>query len=307
MGRPRVVALLATYNERRFVGGCLEHLHEQGVETYLIDNCSTDETVTIAERHLGRGLIGVEEFPRDGVYDWRALLRRKEQLAGELEADWFIHLDADEVRLPPPGHGTLAEALGAVDREGYNAVNFLEFTFVPTREAPDHDHPDFHRTLRTYYPFCPSHPHKLTAWKASAAPEPNLASSGGHRVDFPEVRMHPQSFPMKHYLFLSAPHAIEKYVERQYNPDEVESGWHGWRATLAAADIYLPSDAELRVTRSNGDLDPSDPRRYHYVDVRTPASATCATSRPKSSSVRTSRSSDTGEAGGISSSPKNSP
>jgi hypothetical protein len=294
---PRVVALLATYNERRFVGGCLEHLHEHGVETYLIDNCSTDETVAIAERHLGRGLIGIEEFPRRGVYDWRSLLGRKEQLAGELEADWFIHLDADELRLPPPGAGTLTEGLGAVDRAGYNAINFLEFTFVPSREKPDHDHPDFRRTLRTYYPFQPAHPHQLKAWKAAAAPAPDLASSGGHRVDFPGLRMHPQSFPMKHYLFLSVPHAIEKYVERRYDPDEVESGWHGWRATLTAADIHLPSESELRVTQADEDLDSGDPRRRHYVDMRTPASATCATSRPKSSSVRTSGSSDTGEAG----------
>lgn len=50
-----------------------------------------------------------------GVYDWRGLLRRKEELAEEFaaeeEADWLIHLDPDELRLPPPGAGTLAEAL----------------------------------------------------------------------------------------------------------------------------------------------------------------------------------------------------
>lgn len=265
----RVVALLATYNEQRFIGSCLGHLDEQGVETYLIDNCSTDETVVIAERFRGRGLIGIERFPRNGVYDWRGLLGRKEELAGELAADWFIHLDADELRLPPPSHATLTEALHAVDQAGYNAVNFIELTFVPTREAPDHDHPEFRRTLRTYYPFCPSHPHQLKAWKAAAAPRPDLASTGGHRVSFPGLQMHPRPFPMKHYLFLSVPHAIEKYVERRYDPDEVESGWHGWRATVAAADIRLPSESELRVTRSDDDLDPDKPRKMHYLDDRT--------------------------------------
>jgi hypothetical protein len=263
----RVIALLATYNERRFIGGCLEHLHAQGVETYLVDNCSTDETVAIAERFRGRGLIGVERYPRDGTYDWRGLLRRKEELAAELEADWFVHLDADELRLAPAGQGTLAEALGAVDRQGYNAIDFLEFTFVPTREAPDHDHPDFHRTLRTYYPFQPSPVHQLKAWKAAAAPEPDLSSSGGHRVAFPGLRMHPVLFPMKHYLFLSVPHAIEKYIERRYDPDEVEAGWHGWRATLTPEDIELPSEAELRTARREDDLDPSQPRRRHCVET----------------------------------------
>lgn len=263
----RVVALLATYNERRFIAGCLEHLGEQGVETYLIDNGSSDDTVAIAERFRGRGLIDIEEYPRDGTYDWRGLLRRKEELAGRLEADWFIHLDADEVRLPPRGQGTLTEALAAVDRQESNAVNFVEFTFVPSREAPDHDHPDFRRTLRTYYPFQPSPLHQLKAWKASAAGRPDLASSGGHKVDFPGRRIHPESFPMKHYLFLSVPHAIEKYVQRRYDPDEVESGWHGWRAGLAAEDIRLPGEAELHEARAGEGLDPSKPRTAHCLDA----------------------------------------
>src|SRR5918911_1328348 len=78
----RVVALVATYNEERFIGSCLEHLIEQGVQVYLIDNSSSDRTVEIAERYLGRGLIDIETFPRaGGVYKWRSILERQEQLA----------------------------------------------------------------------------------------------------------------------------------------------------------------------------------------------------------------------------------
>jgi glycosyltransferase involved in cell wall biosynthesis len=262
----RVVALLATYNEQRFIEPCLEHLQRHGVGAYLIDNGSTDETVELAERWLGRNLIGIESFPRpeSDVYDWRGLLRRKEELAGELDADWLIHLDPDEARLPPLRGQTLAQALQVVDQEGFNAVNFTEFTFVPTRENPDHDHRDFQQTMRAYYPFAPAFPHQLKAWKR--CDEVELAWSGGHRARFQGLRMCPQSFPMKHYLFLSVPHAIEKYVQRRYDPEEVESGWHGWRATLTAADIQLPSDSELRVTQSDEDLDPSEPRKTHCVD-----------------------------------------
>jgi hypothetical protein len=262
----RIVALLATYNERRFIGPCLEHLRTHGIETYLIDNCSTDDTVEIAERQHDHGLIGIEKMPRDGTYNWHGLLRRKEQLAHELDADWFIHLDADEVRLPPRGMGTLAEALAEVDQAGYNAVNFLEFTFVPSREQPDHDHPDFMHTLHTYYPFCPEFPHRLNAWKAGAAKDPDLAGSGGHQVHFAGLRMYEHAFPMKHYLFLSLPHAIEKYVHRRYDLDEVNSGWHGWRARVTQSDLRLPGESELRIARSDDDLDPSEPRRSHYID-----------------------------------------
>jgi hypothetical protein len=31
----------------------------------------------------------------------REILRRKEALASELEADWFLHLDPDEIPLGP--------------------------------------------------------------------------------------------------------------------------------------------------------------------------------------------------------------
>ena len=47
----RVVALLATYNEERFIESSLRRLARHGVETYLIDNGSTDTTIEIAEAH----------------------------------------------------------------------------------------------------------------------------------------------------------------------------------------------------------------------------------------------------------------
>lgn len=261
----RVVALLASYNERRFIAPCLAHLGRHGVEAYLIDNGSTDETVELAERWLGRGLIGIESFPRGSgsSYDWRGLLERKQQLARELEADWFMHMDPDELRLPPTSGQTLVEALADADREGFNAVDFLEFTFHPTREEPDHDHPDFQRTLRTYYPFAPRAAHQVKAWKATSEVE---LTSGGHRASFPGRRLCPRPFRLKHYLFLSVQHAIEKYVQRRYDPGEVESGWHGWRAHLSAGDIRLPPAAELRVSHGDDDLDPSEPRTTHYLE-----------------------------------------
>lgn len=262
----RVVALLATYNERRFVGPCLEHLIANGVDVYLVDNSSTDDTIEIAQRYLNRGLVGIETMSRDGVFSLRRQLARKEELARELDADWFIHLDADELRLPPPGRRTLAEALQAVDAEGYNAVNFLELSFLPTREDPDHDHPDFARTLRTYYPLLPEFPHRLNAWRATD--DVDLSWKGGHQVRFPGLRMHPRSFLMKHYLFLSVPHAVEKYVRRRFPSGELAAGWHRWRDGLTESDIRLPSRSEVRTTITDADLNPSNPSLYHYLTDR---------------------------------------
>lgn len=274
----RALALIAAYNEERFIGTCLEHLFSQGIEAYLCDNDSTDRTVAIAERYLGAGLRAIERIPRDGTFRWRQILRRKEELAAELEADWFLHLDPDEIPLGPRPGQTLAEALAEADAEGYNAVDFLEFAFVATRESPDHDHPGFRRTMRWYYPFAPSEHHRVIAWKRQAQPF-DLASSGGHLIQFSERRISPRRFRLLHYLFLSREHAIGKYVSKVYDPKEVREGWHGWRATLSAGDVRLPSQAALRTALTDDDLDPSSPRTTHWLHWRRP-SVLCIVNRP---------------------------
>jgi glycosyltransferase involved in cell wall biosynthesis len=257
------VAILSAYNEERFLAGCLENLFEQGIMAYLIDNSSTDRTVEIAERYLQNGLVGIETFPRtEGVFKQQSIHERKEQLATTLEADWFMHLDADEIRLPPRSDHTLAQAFAEVEAQGYNAVNFLEFVFVPTLEAPDHDHPNFQQTMRWYYYFARTFPQRLNAWKRQ--PEKvDLARSGGHRVRFPGLRMYPESFRMRHYIFLSMAHAIRKWVDMSYDPADVEKGMNRMRASLTAEKIRLPSQKELSHYTSDDELDTSNPRTRH--------------------------------------------
>ena len=261
---PRVVAIIAAYNEERFIEGCLEHLFANGVEVYLCDNESTDRTVEIASAYLGRGLRAIETLPRDGTYRWRQILARKEQLAAELAADWFLHLDADEIPESPYPGKTLAAVFAEVDAAGFDAVEFREFTFVATRESPDHDHADFRRTMRWYYPFAPRPLHLVRAWKRQ--PSVDLLSSGGHQVCFPGRRISPHSLFLRHYLILSREHMLRKYVGRRYDVREVRDGWHGWRARLIPGEIRLPSQAELRITSSVADLDSSSPRRRHCVE-----------------------------------------
>lgn len=262
---PQVVALLATYNEERFIAGCLDHLLEQNLKIYLIDNGSTDQTASIAERYLGHGLIGLETFPRTGMFSLRPLLERTERLANTLDADWFMNLDVDEIRLPPRSGRTLAEAFAEVEEQGYNAINFQEFTFIPTRENPDHDHSAFCNTMRRYYPFM-SAPiaTQVKAWKRQAGPV-EFAWSGGHQIRFDGLRISPQNFVMKHYLFLSVAHAHRKYIDKTYDPGEVEAGWHRARVALRPELIKLPPESELRAFVSNDELDASNPRARHYL------------------------------------------
>lgn len=264
---PRVVAVLTARNEERFLAACLENLFRQGVQVYLCDNQSTDRTVEIAESYRDHGLIGIEIIEHDGVFHWERLLRRKEALFQSLDADWLMHIDADEIHLPPRSQPTLAAAFAEAGARGYDTVEFSEFTFVPTREAPDHDHPDFQNTLRSYYPFRPRSPHCVRAFKKRSGPM-EIAWSGGHQVRFAaEPKLYPEPFLMRHYQFLSAAHAARKYLSRRYEEDEVrQRGWHGWRPYLHAEQIRLPSVDELRVTATDDDLDPTGAWTGHWLE-----------------------------------------
>jgi hypothetical protein len=261
----RVVAILATFNEARFITGCIEHLREQGVDVYLIDNESFDDTVAIAERYVGSGVIGIETLARTGASDLPVRLARKEELALTLDADWLMHVDADEFHVAARPRRTLAEAFSEAERSGFNAVNFIEYTFVPTREQPDHDHPEFARTMRAYYPFVPAFPHRLNAWKKQEQ-RVELAWSAGHRLRFPGLLMSPRHLIMRHHLFLSVEHAIEKYILSGGFADAgIDRGWHAWRPRIDADLITLPSQKELRHYVSDELLDRSEPWRRHVL------------------------------------------
>ena len=264
----RIIGILAAHNEELFIESCLKHHLDQGIELYLVDNESTDGTVTIAQKYLGQGLVGIESLPRRGVFDWSAVLRRKQELASTLDADWFMHLDADEMRLPPEAGQTLAQAIETVDQARYNAVNFLEFTFIPTLESPDHAHPHFKETMRWYYPFLPRLLHRVNAWKKQPAPV-DLVKYGGHFVKFPQQFIYPVSFHMRHYQFLSVAHAEIKYAHRRYSLRELAQGKHGWREQLDTTKIRLPSRYQLNEVKNDSELDFSHPRSIHFIDNQT--------------------------------------
>jgi glycosyltransferase involved in cell wall biosynthesis len=258
----RVVALLAVRNEEVYIGRCLEHLWRQGVETCVIDNESTDSTVEIAESFYGRGVFRVERFPYPGHYDWVGLLTRKEALAREIEADWFIHHDADEIREAPAPFATLKDGLIAADAAGATAVNFDEFVFVPL-DHEDFVGVDYLAAMRRYYYFSPQRLHRINAWKNLGEPI-DLVCYGGHVVEFSRRVVYDRNFVLRHYIFLSKAHAVEKYGGRTYSTHEVQVRvWHGWRPYFRESWLRLPNAAELETVDERGSWCTSRPFQQH--------------------------------------------
>ena len=262
---PRIVALLGVRNEAAYMARCIRHLIEQGVEILLLDNDSTDDTVAIARRWLGRGVIGIERHPYPGYYDWTGILQHKAALAQALEADWFIHHDADEIRQSRHAGETLAAAIARADAAGYNAIDFDEFVFLPTSDADEAQclPADYVAELRHAYYFSPQPMHRVNAWKKTSETV-NLHAHGGHQADFAGRLLSPERLILRHYPFLSRRHLVEKYTkERVYSEHEVQVlGWHGKRADFKEEAFWMPAlDDLLEPDRAGWDT--SMPYRTH--------------------------------------------
>ncbi len=223
----RVLALLSAYNEEDIIGPVLGHFARAGIGVYLIDNGSTDATAAIAHTYLGRGLVGMERFdPADPADLWLELMRRKEELAQVLAADWFINHDADELRESPWPELTLRDAFWLADRWGFTCVDFTVLEFPPVDDTflPGSDPAAHFR----HFLFDPNpHGTQVKAWKKPAA-RIAMAEHAGHRLVFPGARVFPFNFLVRHYPLRSQAHGERKIAERRarFGPERRKRGWH---------------------------------------------------------------------------------
>ena len=239
----RVVALLGVRNEARYLRRCLEHLRCQGVEACVIDNDSTDDSREIAESFLGNGVFRIDTIPYQGFFDLRAQLRRKEQLATDIDADWFIHQDADEIMEPPAPWRTLHSAIAEIDAQGFSAINFDEFVFPPTSEQCL-EGCDYVAHMRHYYFFQQRPQRLIRVWKKRPTP-PELVPTGGHGVMFEGRRVYPQNFVLRHYIALSLAHLRAKYLGRVFPAEELMHGMHVNRVATTQDFVRLPPIDQL--------------------------------------------------------------
>jgi exopolysaccharide biosynthesis predicted pyruvyltransferase EpsI len=246
----RVMAVMSSYNEEDVIVPVIEQLRRDKIDVYLIDNWSTDSTYQKAEALLGRGLVGLERFPPDApssTYDWKDLLRRKEELCRHLEADWFIHHDADELRESPWQGVGLRDAIYHADREGCNAVSFTVLHFYPVDNGYQPG-----SSFADYFRYCAFSKHpadriRIQAWKATTA-RVVLSDSGGHSADFEGRKVFPYNFLLRHYPIRSQSHGERKvFCERllRYNRAEKKKGWHNHYDKFGQGTCFLKNPRAL--------------------------------------------------------------
>ena len=104
---------------------------------HVVDNWSNDGTPEAIEDLLCNG-VTLERFPDTGsdqMYDWKDLLRRIEDVAADVSADWCVLHDADEVRQSPWLEVSLRNSLWKVQQVGANAVDFTRLDFRPVDDS----------------------------------------------------------------------------------------------------------------------------------------------------------------------------
>lgn len=263
----KAIAILTVRNEQRFITQCIAHLHAQGIETIVVDNQSTDDTVALAWRTAHLGLKYVLTLPFHNSFNLVEILANVERLSYDIDADWFMHVDADEFHEPIDRNGRLIDVIKKADSDGYNAINFIEYAFFPTSENPNHDHAYFQDTMNWYYAYCPSQYRRVNAWKKRV--KIDLVSGAGHCVNFDGLKIYPANQVMRHYICLSKQHAIEKFCRRTFAQDEVtQRGWHGERPYIDENKISFPNATSMSywANRSTA-LDSSQPRSKHFFEA----------------------------------------
>jgi len=246
-----VTAVISSYNEADIIGTVISHLVENGLDVYLIDNHSTDDTVAVASRWLGRGLVGIETFPEGSEshehFPWEAILARKIFLTRRLGSTWVMHHDADEIRESPWPGVTLRDAIRWVDQVGYNAIGFRPLNFPPvddrfTKGMDPRAHFMRWEDVADYDRV------QVKCWKIGAD-DVELAD-GGHEVRFSQRRVFPIPFILRHYPVRGQTHGLRKVLTERKNrflESELERGWHvQYDSIKDESHQFLRNPASLR-------------------------------------------------------------
>jgi glycosyltransferase involved in cell wall biosynthesis len=231
----RIVSIISAHNEGDIIYHVVGDLVQQGIEVYLIDHCSTDDTVAEASRWLGNGLIRIESFPDEAgypernrdMYVWTDILKRKEELASQLGADWYIHHDADEFRESPLPWMSFRSGIMMADFLGFNAIDFallnfrpIDNNFIKGDDVRKHlDYFDWGEDFNSL---------QIKAWK-NTGQAINLTTHAGHSVLFPGRRIFPLKFILRHYPIRSQEHGEEKVLRQRksrFAREEREMNWH---------------------------------------------------------------------------------
>ena len=239
-----IQAIITLYNDAEIIDQVIDHLLQQGVDVHIVDNWSSDGGYELVKSKSAKTTgLSYERYPikKPKYYEWEKLLLRVDDIAAEGSYDWYLHHDADELRLSPWPGISLRQAISFVDSRGYNALDFTVLDFRPTKDGFGKE-----GKLEEFFTHCefgkrPGHFVQKKAWK-SAGKKVGLAETGGHEVIFENRRTYPLKFITKHYPLRSTKQAQRKiFSERlpRLSPAEKKKGWHIHYDSFGQKDNFI--------------------------------------------------------------------
>ena len=128
----RVLATMVVRDEEEILAANLDYHIAQGVDLVLVmDNGSQDATSTILRDYAQRGLVRIVPGAEPDRFRQGAWVTAMARIAyDDHDADWVLHLDADEFWYPRGG--TLPDVLGAVPPQ-YGVIRAARVDFAPVR------------------------------------------------------------------------------------------------------------------------------------------------------------------------------
>lgn len=262
----RIVAVMACRNEAAYLPTCLHHLVSNGIEFAIVDNDSTDDSLSIARSaEFKPYLVDIRRVPFSGEFALEPLLGAKLALAESVRTDWVMNICPDEILHPNRTGTTLAQEVALFDQAGFNVVNFDEFVFLPVDRPWLAGHRGWPE-MRHYYFFEPGRFRQMRLWKAGQGF--SNVNHGGHRLDGAK-RFAPESLALRHYIFRNQAHAQEKFPRRRFAPEELARGWHRNRNGFAPERFHFPSPETLETLDqpSSLALSRAKPWRRHYWEL----------------------------------------
>ena len=262
----RPLAIVASFNDSEIITEVVDKLLNDDIDVHVLDNWSDDGTYEIVEA-LSRIYSGlsIERFPDDRAkgFNWAATLDEKARIAAQHPGRWIIHHDSDEIRETPWIDISLRAGLWIADQCECNAVDFTVLDFRPT-DSRFVAGCELEQTL-TMFEFGrrPGHFVQAKVWKQDREMIP-LSQSGGHDAQFPNRKVFPYKFILKHYPIRSPDHARKKiFRERRgrYSPELKARGWH------TQYDRYSPEDNFLWETEDLIPFDDIDVRRDYLLEL----------------------------------------
>lgn len=251
----KCTAIIMVRNGGLYVDHCLKYLLNQNIDVALIDHGSVDDTYKKALAYKKHGLCLLKKITYDGYFSLTDQLKLKYELLSLIDSDWVIHQDIDEV-LHSSYQYSLLEAINRADEDGYNVVNFDEMVFLPYGQK------SFYQS-KYYYYFSPFFPRLMRVWKKNT--HLSALNSGGHVFEG-NVKLSPDNGVLRHYIFTSQEHALEKYEKRIFLQNELNKGWHNNRINIALDALKFPAKSKLSCLSDSSslDFDYSNPFKKHY-------------------------------------------